>query len=41
MDYKIKQVSGHVEVYDGDGNFLFSADTQAEALNEIRELYAA
>ena len=34
---EIRYVNGHVEVY-LDGVFLFSADTKAEALREIREM---
>ncbi len=37
----MRYVGGHIEVYDGDGNFMFSADTEAEALTELRELKAA
>ena len=32
-----KNVNGHIEVYDPDGNFLFSADTLAEARAELRK----
>ena len=41
MDYRIVDVMGHVEVYDSHGEFLFSADTEAEALEDgqIIELY--
>ena len=31
MDYRIANVHGHVEVYSAQGEFLFSADTEAEA----------
>ncbi len=41
MDYKMKYVGGHIEVYDEEGNFLFSADTEAEAMTELREIKAA
>lgn len=41
MDYKMKNVGGHIEVYDNEGNFLFSADTEAEAMTELREMKAA
>lgn len=37
MDFQIRYVSGHVEVYDGRGNFCFSADTACEAMRELRE----
>jgi len=35
MEYRIIDVMGHVEVYDGCGNFLFSADNEAEALEDL------
>ena len=31
MEFDIRYVQGHVEVYDGDGRFRFSADTAREA----------
>lgn len=34
MNYEIRYVMGHVEVYEG-GDFLFSADTEAEARREL------
>lgn len=34
MGYEIRYVMGHVEVY-RDGDFLFSADTEAEARREL------
>ncbi len=36
--YEFRSVNGHIEVYDSDGDFLFSADTMGEA---YAELYAA
>ncbi len=36
-EVNIRSVRGHVEVYDAAGQFLFSADTEAEALQELRE----
>lgn len=36
--YAIEYVRGHVEVFDGSGNFLFSADTIDEAKSAILEL---
>ena len=33
--YKIISVRGHYEVYDANGNFICSADTQSEALEEL------
>lgn len=41
MNYKIRYAGGHVEVWDMQGNFLFSADTEAEARSEMREMEAA
>lgn len=35
MEYRIVFVRGHVEVYDSCGEFLFSADTEAEALEDL------
>ena len=32
--YSIRYVSGHVQVYDYKGQFLFSADTEREAREE-------
>lgn len=31
MEFVIKYVNGHVEVYDRQGNFVFSADSVQEA----------
>lgn len=33
--YSLKNVRGHVQVYDQRGNFLFSADSEWEAWEEI------
>ena len=38
--YSIRYVQGHVQVYDAKGKFLFSADTEREASEELEE-YAA
>ena len=35
--YFIRYVHGHVQVYDQRGNFLFSADNEREAREELRE----
>ena len=35
--YEMKWVFGHVEVYDRDGRFLFSADSEEEAERELNE----
>ena len=37
MDVRMKGVRGHVEVYDRMGRFLFSADSESEALRELEE----
>ena len=34
--YSIRYVCGHVQVYDYQGNFLFSADTEQEAREEMK-----
>jgi len=41
VEYQIKYAGGHVEVYDRNGKFLFSADTVTEALAELQTLEAA
>lgn len=33
--YSIRYVHGHVQVYDYRGNFLFSADNEREAREEL------
>ncbi len=35
MRWNIESVRGHYEVYAADGSFLFSADTKAEAMEEL------
>ena len=35
--YSMRNVHGHIHVYDGNGNFLFSADTEREAREELEE----
>ncbi len=35
--YSVCYVHGHVQVYDEKGAFLFSADTEREAREELRE----
>ena len=35
--YSIRYVNGHVQVYDGRGRFLFSADNEREAREELEE----
>ena len=34
--YSVKYVCGHIQVYDVNGIFLFSADTEKEAREELR-----
>ena len=35
--YQIRNVRGHIQVYDYRGNFLFSADNEREAREELME----
>ena len=35
--YSIRYVCDHVQVYDIKGKFLFSADTEREAREELKE----
>lgn len=35
--YSLRNVCGHIQVYDHRGNFLFSADNEREAREELRE----
>ena len=35
--YSIRYVRGHIQVYDYQGKFLFSADTEQEAREEMKE----
>ncbi len=35
--YSFCHVQGHIQVYDYQGNFLFSADTEREAREELME----
>ncbi len=35
--YSIRNIHGHVQVYDHKGNFLFSADNEQEAREELKE----
>jgi hypothetical protein len=41
MTYTIRHAGGHVEVLNGEGDFLFSADSTYEAECELRDLEAA
>ena len=35
--YTIRYVRGHIQVYDFRGNFLFSADNEREAREELAD----
>lgn len=35
--YSMRYVHGHVQVYDFRGNFLFSADSEREAREELED----
>lgn len=35
--FMMQYVRGHIQVYDYKGNFLFSADTEREAREELKE----
>ena len=35
--FTIRNVLGHIQVYDYRGNFLFSADSEREAREELKE----
>ncbi len=35
--FSMRNVGGHVQVYDMRGNFLFSADNEREAREELEE----
>lgn len=39
MAYSVKYVRGHMEVYSEDGQFLFSADSDREIRETLKELY--
>ena len=41
MNYKIRYAGGHVEVFDEQGSFLFSADSAYEAHCELLDIEAA
>ena len=40
MRFVMRFVRGHVEVYDGEGRFLFSADSEREAEEDLGQLSA-
>lgn len=35
--YAMQYVHGHIQVYDSNGKFLFSADSEREAREELKE----
>ncbi len=35
--YQLRNIQGHIQVYDWKGNFLFSADSEREAREELKE----
>ncbi len=35
--YSVQNIRGHFQVYDENGKFLFSADSEREAREELRE----
>ena len=37
MEYRMEYVRGHIEVYGARGEFLFSADNEAEARAMLEE----
>lgn len=41
QEYVVEYRNGHVEVYDGTGRFLFSADNMQEARSDLREMGVA
>ena len=40
MRYEMRFLRGHVEVYDKDGRFVFSADNEREAEEDLAMLIA-
>jgi hypothetical protein len=41
LEYELRWVRGHVEVYGADGRFRFSADSEREAREEMERESAA
>ena len=35
--YQLRNVQGHIQVYDRQGNFLFSADSERETREELKD----
>lgn len=40
MRHKMMNVMGHIEIFDENGRFLFSADNEREALQELADYLA-
>ena len=40
MEFELRYVNGHIEVYDAAGRFRFSADSQGEAMAELEDMAA-
>lgn len=38
MEYTLKWVNGHIEVFDTWGRFVFSADTEQEARSDLAQI---
>lgn len=38
MEYTMKWVLGHIEVFDAQGRFICSADTEQEAHSDLQEI---
>ena len=39
--FELRYVMGHIEVYDENGRFCFSADHVSEAMEELRDEFSA
>ena len=35
--YSVRYIRGHIQVFDSNGKFLFSADSEREVREELRE----
>ena len=35
--YSVRYIRGHIQVYDHKGNFLFSADSEQEVREELKD----
>ena len=35
--YQLRNIQGHIQVYDWKGKFLFSADSEREAREELKD----